>query len=141
MRSSTRKAVVATAASLVLIPMAGCGFMKGVGKTTVGVAKTTGKVVTWPVRAAQGKTGKGASTAPVVGAGTMVEPGTVIVGARPVDNTKTGANTKKSGTTVASKPSTTSRGYGYDGSEILIDGMPIDSPSQIASTPSTGGRR
>jgi hypothetical protein len=133
---STRKAVVATAASLALMPLAGCGAMKGVGKATVGAVKTTGRVVTWPVRAVTGKTGKGGTAAPVVGAGTMVEPGTVVVVARPVDDGKT--------TKTAARPKSSSRTAPYrgeTGSEIFIDGVPVDGPSQLAVTPSDAGRR
>jgi hypothetical protein len=127
-------------AAVVLLPVAGCGFAKGVGKASVGAVKTTGRVVTWPVRAAQGKTGKNApASAPVVGAGTMVEPGTVIVGARPVDES-TAPRTASAGANPGRPRAGSTPSGAYDGSGIYIDGLPVESPSQVATTPSRSGR-
>ncbi len=133
-RIAARRAVVLVI--LAVLPFSGCAVVKGVGKVTVGVAKGVGKVVTYPFKAMGKKNGSKDATAPIVGsAGASAEKGTVIVGA----NSSEDAKTTKAVATATSSTGSATKSYG--GSEIYIDGIPIDSPSIMASQPGSSSMR
>ncbi|GIW85978.1 MAG: hypothetical protein KatS3mg108_0302 [Isosphaeraceae bacterium] len=125
-----RRAVVAVAGAVGLslgVGISGCGFMQGVGKTTAEAARTTGRIVTWPVRALAGTSKAGGSKA--AGSGAGAEPGTVVVGARPVEE---GRGARSSGSRGTGR---SERLGGERGSEIYLDGVRVEGPTRVATSP------